>query len=90
MTTHSLYAWKMKYGPDSTEHQEKTATETESRRRIVRGLGFERLLFPKADVQTKGNWTKLRSAIGQKRSLQSIERSAASAMYYSGAQHEND
>ena len=35
-------------------------------RRIVRGLGFERLLFPKADVQTRGNWTKLRSANGQK------------------------
>ena len=25
MTTHSLYAWNMKYGPDSAEHQEKTS-----------------------------------------------------------------
>jgi transposase len=32
VTTHSLYAWKMKYGPDSAEHQEKTATEIENRR----------------------------------------------------------
>jgi transposase len=40
MTTHSLYAWKMKYGPDSAEHQEKTATEIENRRRIVRGARF--------------------------------------------------
>ena len=27
MTNHSLYAWKMKYGPDSAEHQERTAIE---------------------------------------------------------------
>ena len=33
MTTHSLYAWKQKYGPDSAEHQEKTAAEVENRRR---------------------------------------------------------
>ncbi len=32
MTTHSLYAWKMKYGPDSAEHQVKTAAEVENKR----------------------------------------------------------
>ena len=32
MTTHSLYAWKMKYGPDSAEHQAKAATEIENKR----------------------------------------------------------
>ena len=33
MTTHnSLYAWKMKYGPDSAEHREKSASEIESKR----------------------------------------------------------
>jgi transposase-like protein len=31
MTTHSLYAWKMKYGPNAAEHEEKTATEQEVR-----------------------------------------------------------
>ena len=56
MTTHSLYAWKMKYGPDSTAHQEKTATEIENRRRIVRGLGFERVLFPKTVIKKAANW----------------------------------
>ena len=32
MTTHSLYAWKMKYGPNAAEHEENTATEQEVRR----------------------------------------------------------
>ena len=32
MTTHSLYAWKMKYGPNAAEHQEKTAVEVENKR----------------------------------------------------------
>ncbi len=27
MKNHSLYAWKMKYGPDSAEYQERTAIE---------------------------------------------------------------
>jgi len=31
-TTHSLYAWKNKYGPDSAEHQVKTETDQEIRR----------------------------------------------------------
>jgi len=29
MTTHSLYAWKMKYGPNAAEHEEKAVTELE-------------------------------------------------------------
>ena len=32
MTTDSLYAWKMKYGPNEAEHEERTATEQEVRR----------------------------------------------------------
>ena len=30
ITTHSLYAWINKYGPDSTEHQAKSEVQTES------------------------------------------------------------
>ena len=30
-TTHSLYAWKNKYGPDSAEHQAKAAEQAEIR-----------------------------------------------------------
>jgi transposase len=29
MTTHSLYTWKLKYGPQSAEQQAKTADEIE-------------------------------------------------------------
>ena len=32
VTTHSLYAWMKKYGPDSAEHREKTEYEQEVRR----------------------------------------------------------
>ena len=31
-TTHSLYAWKKKYGPDSAEHQVKTESDQEIKR----------------------------------------------------------
>ena len=31
ITTHSLYAWKKKYGPDSAEHQAKAAEQAEIR-----------------------------------------------------------
>jgi transposase len=31
VTTHSLYAWKKQYGPDSAEHNEKVAAEKEIR-----------------------------------------------------------
>ena len=34
----------MKYGPDSAEHQERTATAIENGRLNILGLGFERLL----------------------------------------------
>jgi len=52
MTTHSLYAWKMKYGPDSAEHQEKTATEVENRRlkKELKRVTEERDLLKKAAV----------------------------------------
>ena len=32
MTTHSLYAWIRKYGPDSAAHNAKSADEAEIRR----------------------------------------------------------
>jgi transposase len=32
VTTHSLYAWKKKYGPDAPEHQAKAAEQTEIKR----------------------------------------------------------
>ena len=32
VTTHSLYMWKKKYGPDSAEHRAKSADEAEIRR----------------------------------------------------------
>lgn len=34
MTNHSLYAWKMKYGLDSPEHQERTAIENSGEQAI--------------------------------------------------------
>jgi transposase len=52
MTTHSLYAWKMKYGPDSAEHQEKTQSEQEIRRlkKELRRVTEERDILKKAAV----------------------------------------
>ncbi len=52
MTTHSLYAWKMKYGPDSAEHQEKTENEQEIRRlkKELRRVTEERDILKKAAV----------------------------------------
>jgi transposase len=32
VTTHSLYAWKKKYGPDAPEHQAKAAEQAEIKR----------------------------------------------------------
>lgn len=52
MTTHSLYAWKMKYGPDSAEHREKGATEIENKRlkKELKRVTQERDLLKKAAV----------------------------------------
>jgi len=52
MTTHSLYAWKMKYGPDSAEYQEKTAAEVENKRlkKELKRITEERDLLKKAAV----------------------------------------
>jgi transposase len=51
-TTHSLYAWKKKYGPDSAEHQEKTENEQEIRRlkKELRRVTEERDILKKAAV----------------------------------------
>jgi transposase len=52
MTTHSLYAWKIKYGPNAAEHEEKTATELEVRRlkKELKRVTEERDLLEKAAV----------------------------------------
>lgn len=51
-TTHSLYAWKKKYGPDSVEHLEKTETDQEIRRlkKELRRVTEERDILKKAAV----------------------------------------
>jgi len=51
-TTHSLYAWRKKYGPDSAEHLEKTASEQEIRRlkKELRRVTEERDILKKAAV----------------------------------------
>ena len=51
-TTHSLYAWKQKYGPDAAEHQEKAESEQEVRRlkKELRRVTEERDILKKAAV----------------------------------------
>ena len=51
-TTHSLYTWKKKYGPDSAEHLEKTETDQEIRRlkKELRRVTEEREILKKAAV----------------------------------------
>jgi transposase len=51
-TTHSLYAWKKKYGPDSAEHQAKAETSQEIRRlkKELRRVTEERDILKKAAV----------------------------------------
>ncbi len=51
-TTHSLYAWKKKYGPDSTEHLAKTENDQEIRRlkKELRRVTEERDILKKAAV----------------------------------------
>ena len=52
MTTHSLYAWKMKYGPNAAEHEDKTAAEQEVRRlkNELKRVTEEREILKKAAV----------------------------------------
>jgi transposase len=49
-TTHSLYAWKNKYGPDSVEHQAKAAEQTEIRqlKKELKRVTEERDILKKA------------------------------------------
>jgi transposase len=51
-TTHSLYAWKMKYGPDSADHLAKTENDQEIRRlkKELRRVTEERDILKKAAV----------------------------------------
>ena len=52
MTTHSLYAWKKKYGPESAQHQAKSGDEAEIRRlkKELKRVTEERDLLKKAAV----------------------------------------
>jgi transposase len=52
MTTHSLYAWKKKYGPDSAEHRTKTADQVEIKRltKELKRVTEERDILKKAAV----------------------------------------
>ena len=52
MTTHSLYAWKLKYGPNAAEHEEKTSAEKEVRRlkKELKRVTEERDILKKAAV----------------------------------------
>ena len=52
VTTHSLYAWVKKYGPDSQEHQEKMDTQAEIRRlqKELKRVKEERDILKKAAV----------------------------------------
>ena len=51
-TTHSLYAWRTRYGPDSAEHMEKVETDQEIRRlkKELRRVTEERDILKKAAV----------------------------------------
>ncbi len=50
VTTHSLYAWKNKYGPESAQHQAKSGDEAEIRRlkKELKRVTEERDLLKKA------------------------------------------
>jgi transposase len=50
ITTHSLYAWKKKYGPDSAEHQAKAAEQAEIRqlKKELKRVTEERDILKKA------------------------------------------
>ncbi len=52
VTTHSLYAWKKKYGPGSAQHQAKSDDEAEIRRlkKELKRVTEERDLLKKAAV----------------------------------------
>ena len=52
MTTHSLYAWIKKYGPDSAEHQAKADDEAEIKRlkKELKRVTDERDILKKAAV----------------------------------------
>jgi len=52
MTTHSLYAWIKKFGPDSTEHQAKAddATEIKRLKKELKRVTDERDILKKAAV----------------------------------------
>lgn len=52
VTTHSLYAWVKKYGPDSKEYQEKSDTNAEIRRlqKELKRMTEERDILKKAAV----------------------------------------
>jgi len=52
ITTHSLYAWKKKFDPDSAEHNEKVSAEKEIRqlKKELKRVTDERDILKKAAV----------------------------------------
>lgn len=52
ITTHSLYAWKKKFGPDSVEYNEKVSAEKEIRqlKKELKRVTDERDILNKAAV----------------------------------------
>lgn len=52
VTTHSLYAWRRRYGPGSVEHQAKSADDAEIKRlkKELKRVTEERDLLKKAAV----------------------------------------
>ena len=76
-TTHSLYAWKKLYGPDSTEHREKTASEQEIRRlkKELRRATEERDILKKAAVSSTGHRNSGIEFIGRRFVFQCFSRS---------------
>lgn len=52
VTTHSLYAWKKQFGPDSAEHAEKISAEREIRqlKKELKRVTEERDILKKAAV----------------------------------------
>ena len=56
ITTHSLYAWIKKYGPDSSTHKEQSDAQTEIRRlqKELKRVTDERDILKKAVVDSIG------------------------------------
>ena len=67
ITTHSLYVWIKKYGPDSSTHKEQSDAQAEIRRlqKELKRVTDERDILKKAavDFSAQGGHIKLRSQL---------------------------